>query len=334
MHTRRLLLKRTIAAGIGVALIGVASLGGTTRVHAAPLAAAAPLSLDYFVIEPKGLSARVQAAATEPTTVSYSLKRVDLNGGGPTLPPRRPLADVVARSPIGVLSTGGTPPTPVYERRHDLNLTNLTSNTLYEVTLRVSAADGQSVTKTERFTTYKERVKVTLDKIVVSDDGDWIGKGELMWGWRVDWVRDVVSGCYPFNGQTCTEANVSEGTIFPRTRSGDRFEVVFAEENFKPVPQPNPHPGEEDFTAMPQSLRLIADAVEFDQIQTGSPQVLNDGGTEYTWQVPQNTESAVQSLSLRVKANGSDSTMYFTFVLTHDNRTYAPNSGRVYVNWK
>jgi len=129
--------------------------------------------------------------------------------------------------------------------------------------------------------------------------------------------------------------SATEGSIYPHTSANRAFAFVFAQENFHPLPNPNPQPGGEDFATMPQQFVLSVSAKESDGVFGFLDEVL-DGGSwlegipQATWQVPQGVEGAWKTLSVSAEDGNFHSTMYFTFEVFYDNGVYAPNDGRVY----
>jgi hypothetical protein len=338
MKDYRSFVKRFIvAAGVAAGVLGSAALGGPAAgadsppLRAVPAAVAPALSI--LGVETRGTEATAIVTSSVPTAVSYELEPVSTTPP-PSRPPRGPLGGVI--NPLdtgGVATTRDTPPPATFERKHGLPLRNLTSNTTYDLFVAATTQSGQRLTAQTRFTTRPQRVSVTLDKIVVHNDGDtWLrgGEGEPTWYWAVEgFAGGPVRECFPRARAGCRAGHTSEGTISrPLTDSGQRFAFVFAEENFLTDPRPEA----EDFTTMPQTFVLRADASESD---VDLPPVDFDpinlfNGPAVRWQAPKGQESAEQQVTLRVSDNGFDSTMYFTFRLFHDTASYPPNVGRVH----
>jgi hypothetical protein len=326
-------IRRPLAgAALALCVLATATFGmPTAGAQAAPISA--------LTVQAGGTEARISFTTAEPTTVTAD---------------HRPVAAIPGRLPAGQVLGGvfqavptptpmGTTPVTIfdgigtlhrnYTTTHDLKLTRLTSNTAYDVTVTAEAKSGQKVTAQTRFTTAKQRVRVTLNRIVVHDDGDWIGKGEPTWYWGVDWTRDRVTDCYPQSAGRCQKADLNEGTIRPGTAAGQRFAFVFAEENFQPGVNPKPQPGGEDYTSMPENFTVAVVAHESDpdfpfphfELPLSFP-----GQSSVTWHAPQEKESAEQQITLPADTHGFRSTVYFTITLFHDNQSYPPNDGRVY----
>jgi hypothetical protein len=285
-------------------------------------------------LRPGGTEVYAFALSSEPTAMTYSIKPV--SNTSPPTGPSSPLSGIVAL-PLGggVVSSGGTPPQPVYDTKHNLHRTGLTPNTTYDLDVAATTQAGLHLTAHARFTTLKQRVRMTLEKIVVSDDGDTFGSGEPTWFWQVGWPGGTVKDCYPQAAGHCQVGSASEGTIYPYANGSSKFSVVFAEENFRPVPNPNPQPGEEDFTSMPQQFLLSVSARESDSF-LGSLDALFDWGawlsgvSEATWQAPQGVEHARQSVTVAAEDGNFRSVMSFTFEVFYDAQSYPPNDGRVY----
>ncbi len=329
-------VKRLIIAGLTAGVLATAALGATTAgadpiPARAPVAAAPATTLFLPEVRPGGTYVDALALSSEPTSLTYSLKRADMappvtGGAGPLQGVRAPIGG-------GVLS----PPesTPVYETKHPLHLTGLTSNTTYVLYVAATTRSGQRLTAQAQFTTLKERVRLTLDKIVIHDDGDTFSDGDPTWFWQVGWATGTAKDCYPKSAGQCKEGDFSEGTVYP-VINGQKFAFVFAEENFQPVPNPHPQPGNEDFTSMPQQFQLKVSAKESDYAILGGLDSLFDWGAwlggiaQASWQVPQGKESASQQVTVSAEDGNFRSTMYFTFQLFHDNQSYPPNDGRVF----
>ena len=332
----------TAAATLAVAVLGGAAFGSRTAGAAPP-----PLTIELGV-SPGGTEATVYVRPTNPEliTVSHTLRRVAATGPvGPTAPPTRlPVRDVAAPLGGGVFSDGSPPPVPVYEKEARIRLTGLQPNTTYEVLVNAGTSDGRTATARQTFSTLKQRVRLTLDKIVVHDDGDGFlsGKGEPTWLWTVEgFAGGPLKDCYPKNSAgRCGVAEVSEGTLYPYFGT-QKYVLVFAQENFVPVVNPNQQPGDEDFTSMPQQFTLRADATEDDPSIVGSVDgalstIFGDwgawlaGSSVATWQAPHGVELASQQVTVAANDGTFESTLYFTFQLFHDNQTYSPNDGRVH----
>ena len=340
MTEYRPFVRRLIAPVLAAAVLGAGVFGSRGAMAAPP-----PLSIELGVY-PGGTEATVIVRPTNPEliTVSHSLRRV--TGGGTTVPPTRvPLVGVTA--PLGgdLVSDGGPAPQPVYTKEATIRLAKLQPNTAYEVVVNAGTQDGRTATARQTFTTLKQRVRLTLDKAVVHDDGDGFlsGKGEPTWLWTVEgFSGGPLKDCYPKTSTgRCGVAEVGEGTIVPRTRAGHPFSYIFAQENFVPVVNPNQQPGDEDYTSMPREFTIRADAREDDPGIIGSVDaalsaIFGDwgawlaGSSVATWRAPQGVESASQQVTVSADDGKFKSTLYFTFQLFHDNMSYPANDGRVH----
>jgi len=260
-------------------------------------APATPLTFDRFEItEVGGTQATLNVRGSTPTIMHYTLRRVDgAEDGTASLP-------------------GG-----VYLGEHRVGLPKLQSNTTYEVAVYVINADGQQTTASKRFTTLKQRVRVTLREINITDDGDsWLtGDGEPSWLVGLEWAGGKTGGCYPNNGAFCETGSHGEGRFVPRNYLGQPLMWLFAEENFD---------------SMPTAFTISASGTEYDIIPIGNlVNHIQNGGfasppdtTPFEWQVPARQEwaSSPATLDASRAAAGFRSTMAFTFELFHDNLSY------------
>ena len=225
----------------------------------------------------------------------------------------------VAYQPTGGAGGGGQAQSS-YGTTHEVKLTGLTSNTQYEVTVTAETT-GRKYTSQTRFTTSKQRVRVTLREINVTKDGDWFGDGDPTWFLRLEWAGGQTGGCYPNNGNICETGSHGEGRFVPKNYLGQPLMWLFAEENFD---------------TMPTTFKLSAAAQEYDIIPI-LPNALNcinlSGACSYdtdlsyytsTWRVPAGQDWASTPVSLYAHDGGKgfDSTMVFTFELFHDNLSY------------
>ena len=351
---RRLLL----AAGVSLAVVAPAALTGTAANAAAP-----PLAIELGVY-PGGTEATVIVRPTnaELITVSHSVRRVNTGGGTVVPPTRLPIRDITAPI-IGVLSPTGARPLPVFEQQpvYDkearFRLTGLTSNTAYEVVVNAATEDGRTASARQTFTTLKRRLSVTLDKIVVHETGDGALSGifgdrnaDPTWHWTLEgFSGGPLQDCFPKAAGSCKEGDFGADdrvSILPACTRGDRdhrscvYTYVFAQENFVAGDNTNAPPGDEDFTTMPTQLTVRADAKEHDvtffgAVDAAISTLFGDwgawlgGASVATWQAPQGVENASQQLTVAADDGGFRSTMYFTFKLFHDDKTYPPNDGRV-----
>jgi hypothetical protein len=217
----------------------------------------------------------------------------------------------------------------------NIHRTGLTPSTTYELDVFATTQAGAKLTAHARFTTRKQRVRVTLDKIDICDGGDTFGSGEPTWFWKVGFNGYTVQDCYPQVGGDCQEGSAGEGTVYPYANGSTKFAFVFAQENFEPIPNPHPQPGSEDFSSMPTQFSLQVSANESDG-PFGSLDSFFDWGawlsgtSQATWQVPQGVEHSSQAVAVSAEQDNFRSVMHFTFAVFYDNQTYTPNDGRVF----
>jgi hypothetical protein len=310
------------AAAVASAVCAATALGGPAAgASSAPpsLDAAEPLSMS-IVVQPFGTRATVKVYTSPATVLTSSTKVLGAAGAGPA-----------HATPI---------PGPVnYQTLHEYTVPDLTSNTRYELTVVATTQDGATATGSATFTTLKQRVRVTLREINITDDGDWIGDGEPFWEIYVlhgkgSFGDGVANSCFPLptNGK-CKPGSYDEGRIFPRNSAGQFLTWTFAEENFDRHPDTfylvvNGH--EEDefplLSDLANSLQQCLDGnfCDFDS-KLGEP-----------WKVPQGMEFASKGVVLT--ANGFDGGMYatmtFTYELFHDNLSYPSARNSPFSTWK
>jgi hypothetical protein len=307
--TKRLLL----AAGLALGVLA-AGLGGPTA-SAQP----APGSQGMPTLCPAGgcMAAPIHNVQVKPLGTQATL----------TFNTLQPAAVTIDYKPSTGPGAGGQSPAQGYATSHERTLTGLTSNTTYDVTVTATTQSGEKHTTQTSFTTAKKRVRLILDRITITDDGDWIGIGEPVWFWEVEWAGGKTGACYPNTTSSgldhlvgvCQAGSYGEGVHFPTNDSGEKLMLTFAEEHFP---------------TMPQSFTLRAGADETDLISEIIPlpefTLLED--FEATWSVPQGKEVASQALTLRAdEASDFRSKLDFRFELFHDNLSYPPNHGRARV---
>jgi hypothetical protein len=101
-----------------------------------------------------------------------------------------------------VVSTGGEPLLQGFLKNNRMRLLNLKPDTLHFYTVKATDKNGSVVRLQGTFKTRKQRVAVTFQKIVVDDDSDDLGSGELGVGMFVgpgsepdfDYVGDLATG--------------------------------------------------------------------------------------------------------------------------------------------
>ena len=293
MNVPSLLRRFLVGATLALAALAPATLGG-------PVAnAQSPPTLSPL---------RVQAFGTEATVTFTSSE---------------PVAVTITHQP----TTGGQPVVQswnIYTTTHETKLTGLTSNTQYQVSVAAVTRDGRRTNGAATFTTTKKRVRLILDRITITDDGDWIGKGEPTWSWKVEWAGGETGACFPNTTPSgiehlvgvCQAGSYGEGTIFPHNDRGEKLMLTFAEENFP---------------AMPTSFTLSASAAESDLTDVLPFPTFHRAGAPMPWPVPQDKEFASQAMTVLANGPGFESTMDFRFELFHDNVPYPPNHGRAQV---
>ncbi|MGH2588165.1 MAG: fibronectin type III domain-containing protein [Dehalococcoidia bacterium] len=319
MLTIHALIRRlTVTVGLAAALLTSATLlgpaatadpgPGGVAVPGIPFTAAPNRPLQ---VEAWGTSARVHVTSAEPALFSV------------TLTP----AHGITTTPSAYDDWG--PVTPTLKTDHVFTLADLRSNTAYTLEVTATTAFGQTLSHAASFTTAKLRARLTLDKIVVHDDGDWIGKGEPTWFWSMTWDKLVgggvievngerTGGCYPYRS-LCEPGSTGEGTLYPTNPKGEKLALLFAEENF-PV--------------MPDRFTLGTRADESDWPHPCLPCEFQPGSVE-TLHVPTGSEGSVREIAIPARGDGVESTMYFRFETFHDTLPYPPNRGstRVHFNY-
>ena len=229
----------------------------------------------------------------------------------------QPSAVTIDYQPAGGPTAGGQSPVQGYATTHERRLAGLRSNTTYDVTVTATTKSGEKHTAQTRFTTSKQRVRITLREINITEDGDGFlsGDGEPSWLTRLEWAGGKTGGCYPNNGAFCETGSYGEGRIFPRNYLGQFLSWTFAEENFD---------------RMPAAFTLSVKGEEYDivpvlgkVVDLFQPASGFESGS-FAWQVPAGQEWASTPAFLDA-GNGSQgfkSTMAFTFELFHDNLSY------------
>jgi hypothetical protein len=274
----------------------------------------------------------VQVRASEEVAIAYSLTAA----GAAPAPPRRPLDGVRAPLSEGHVLTSDRE--PVYAPAHRFKLSGLLSNTTYTLDLRATTRTGQPVDVQQTFTTLKQRVRVTLREITITEDGDaWWMDGEPVWVVKLNWSGGSVAECYPIAEIACQPGSFGEGRIFPRHNDGQFLAWTFAEENFD---------------TMPAEFRIYAVAKEYDVIPgvANVAQFFEDcfadpptGGCSFSsplpappWQAPQGVEWA--STTVRVAAHdsgtGFESVLTVTFELFHDGTSYPSRRNAPSSTWR
>lgn len=199
-----------------------------------------------------------------------------------------------------------------YQTQHQLPLTQLTSNTTYDLFVAATTQSGQRLTAQTRFTTPAKRLSVTLESIEIEDDGDLIGKGKPRWIVDLRWTDGALTRCYPLPFP-CEPVTSRERRLTPRTAAGAPLTFDFAEENFD---------------RLPDTITLGVQARKYDSLAgVGGfvDRIISGGCTvgeeaPLVWQGPPRVEHAVQQLTARSDDldEGFKSVLTFRFVIFHD----------------
>ncbi len=284
-------------AGLAAVVLGAAAVGGpvagadpTPPLRAIPATFAASLSPIQVTVGAHDATATF--TSSEPTVVSYELKLVSATP--PAQPPRGPLGNVA--NPLGSAGTIATDPpaAPAYNTKYQLHLTPLKSATTYDLFVAATTRSGQRLTAQTRFTTLRERVRVTLESIDIQDDGDSFlrGDGEPRWTMDVAWGANKSRQCYPI---TCGSfGNFGEGRIVPHDANGNRLAWVFTEEIYTPLPK---------------ALTISVQAEEDDGFFAGSPSQISTATAEC--RLP-----GTEAVSTRVQVRGDEESRGFRSLLT------------------
>jgi len=310
-----------ITAVLGAAIINVSAVGADPPIPGAgpltlpapttPVAApAAPLTLDRFEItEVSGTQATLIVRASAPTTLSYTVRSVDGADGGTSMPAG-----------------------PVWVAEHRYRLQNLQSNATYEVEVTVIDYDSRLATASTRFTTTKERIRVTLREIDIEADGDLFGNGEPAWSAYLHWAGSSTGGCFPYNGIDCTYGSYPSGVIFPQNRGGQPLTWLFAEENFDTLPSTLTLSANAEEDDVSNAISWYANCFEPGTYGCGTGNI----ETARSWQKPQGVEWS--STPVKVIAydeeTGFRSILTFTFETFHDNLSYPSERNAPSASWK
>jgi hypothetical protein len=311
--TKRLLLTAVLAA----AVLATSALSGAS-------AGAQPAPISAIKVRAGGTEAAVSFTTSEPMAVTVEHKPVTAAAGQQPVQKLDGVFQAVATpTPTGPVKIfdGIFQVARAYATTHERTLAGLKSNTTYDVVATAETKAGQKHTAQARFTTAKQRVRITLREINIERDGDTIGDGEPRWLVSLLWgANGRAAGCYPNNGAYCESAGRGDGRFQPRNYLGQPLMWLFAEENFD---------------AMPDGFQLLTKAEENDlvDILQAYPEALLpdwervEGVVRRSdWTVPPNKEFASQPFTIRADhgSSGQDfkSVMTFTFELFHDNLSY------------
>ena len=244
------------------------------------------------------------------------------------------------RAPTGVLSE----PTNQhvfrqYTTTHQVKLTGLTSNTAYNVSVVAETQAGQKHTAEVRVVTAKQRVRVTLREINITDDGDLdvptpFGDieraGDPRWVVGLTWTGGSVGSCFPIG---CSYGSYTGGRIFPRNSAGDSLTWLFAQENFDTLPARfELHTyTEEDDGVLGTLGAVIVDCYN------PAAFACSLGHTDIVyWQMPQRVEASSTTVTVRGvdEITCFESVLTFTFDTFHDQLSYpAPKRNAPSSTW-
>jgi hypothetical protein len=310
-----------LAAGLALATLTPAAFAGeSSSAQAAPIS---PLK-----VQATGTEATITFTTAEPAYITNIHKPVNAPAAAnPTPATGRPTpAQIVDAQFFGVRT---------YATAHELKLAGLKSNTTYDATITAETKAGQKHTASTRFTTSKQRVRVTLREINITADGDSFvkGDGEPTWYLRLLWKGGSAGGCFP---TTCNPRSYGEGRIFPRNPQGQFLSWTFAEENFDTMPTAFTimAGGTED--DLPGSIDIDwGEAFECVFGDTCAPPNSELSFSYEGWQVPVGRDVASTPVTVNTDnlGKGFRSTMAFTFELFHDNLSYPSARNRPQSTW-
>jgi len=301
-------LKRLIlGAALALAALAPAALAG-------PAHAAAPLTITQMEVRAAGTYAVVAFTSSEPALVSAEYK------------PATPAAGATLAGPAIDLVAGGIVGPIVPAQAHELKLTGLSSNTTYALTVTARTADNRTATAQTTFTTAKKRVRITLESIEVTNDGDLIGPGEPVWfvkpmGDGVSYTNQYGDAglCYPNAGSAgkCKHGTFGEGRFTPLNESGRALQIIFAEEYFDRFPETV------GLTAWAKEDDAIGGASIIECLTNPGCPVGDDAATR-EWRVPQGVEFAEQTVTVPADdaSTGFASVLTFHFELVHAQAPY------------
>jgi hypothetical protein len=319
------------AAGLAAAVAGGAALGGPAAdadtLRPVNVGTIITQSISALQVQAGGTNAKISFTTAEPTIVSIDHKVAGATAAPPSQTSgRRPIDSV--RAPIGgaaVATTGTVAPVAAYKTQYEIPLTNLKSNTTYDVFVVATTQSGQQFNAQTRFTTLKQRVRFTLESIDIKDDGDGFlsGDGEPLWFVKPIWdgafYQPAANGgalCFPNTRGRCDFGSYGSGRFTPRNGRGQAMVIVYAEENFDRFPS----------TLSLRSWAKEDDAVGgawlVECVTGGCP--VGDDAVQHDFRVPQGVESTVQRIALRGDdaSTGFESVLTFRIELFHDNTPY------------
>jgi hypothetical protein len=221
-----------------------------------------------------------------------------------------------------------------YAAAHAHKLTGLRSNTAYTVTVTATTRDNRTATAQTAFTTLKQRLRVTLREITITNDGDGFlsGDGEALWTVGLDWAGGAVAGCFPNTdvgfGGVCQHGSYGEGRIFPLNNHGQTLVWLFAEENFDRFPDAltiRTTADEDDWVPGVNILECAARADCAFPKESDSRQ----------WHAPRGLEWASTPIRLTAFDNPLfESFLTFTVDLFHDNLSYPSERNAPSSTWR
>jgi hypothetical protein len=308
---RRLLLAAGLAAVLGSAALTGAPAG----------AQPAPPIVKLDVIEVRGHSATVFVTGTAPISITHTIQPLNGTDVGVEVPIRRgrapfagdatlPSGGVAGLPGRGTASTGGAQAAAVYQTQHRLDLTGLQSNMNYELVVTATAEkpnDKQPAVVRQRFTTLRERLRITVEEINIEDDGDgWLsGDGDPRWEVDLKYPNsNAAMLCFPNPGDCSKYGNYGEGRITPRY-AGQPLYWLLAEE----------------ISPLPDELTITVRAYEDDPEVTGAcvGDCEETRPASITWRRPQGVESHTARVQVRGdNGEGFKSVLTFKFEVFHD----------------
>jgi hypothetical protein len=285
------------------------------------IAADGPLTVSISV-QPFGTRAAVKVTTSLPTVLHSAAAPVG------SAPP--PMSAVDGGGTSGGIHPGFVLSPSSYVTTHEYTVADLTDNTTYTLTVQGATLDGQTTGASVNFTTLKQRVRVTLREIDITDDGDFIGDGEPLWVIGVNYKRGdgsgtgMVGACYPVppgGDGICQAGSFGEGRLFPRASDGRFLSWTFAQENFDQFPNMfdiNVDAMEEDF------IPIVGAIADFFQECNPISGCGFSASPATDWQAPQGVEWASQAVTIKGDdlGGGLHSTLIFTYEMFHDNLSY------------
>jgi hypothetical protein len=306
MNTRQSLVKRALlGGGLALGVLATAVLGGSTVGAQRPPGAVGIPSL----CPPGGCLAPPISAVEAKAAGTYALVSFS------TLEPAAVTVDYTPTTTAAPAAAGGQSPAQGFATTHERKLTGLTSNTTYDVTVTATTQAGQKHTAKTSFTTAKKVVRIILQSIDITDDGDGLlsGGGEPLWFVEAggDGVARAAPGwvdgpyCYPSRPRGyCEYGKLGEGRITPLNPDGKALMIVYAEENF------DRFPSTVSLKVWAKEDDAIGGASLIECVTGGCP--VGDDAAVREWRVPPGVEFAQQIITMP----GVDASTGFESVLT------------------